>query len=395
MSVIRERRFERRRTLDWPLALAATAVAAITAAVAARAGELGSDIGLGASRIEDARRQQAREAAANPASSLAARPAERYAAQSGEGGVSAAAVAAVPGVALAASGEAGAPGGQASGPALPAQAWALGFVYGTHTGADVRGGALTTRGGGVSVGVDRFFDPRFLAGVALTVSRASTIGIGVRTDTDAVSGAVYASWAPFGGFELDGQLGLNWAGVETSRALILNGIAVPTQGSADGLGFTALASVGHRFRVPTASGEAYLKPFVAGAYVSQERGAYTEFGATTPGLAFPAKTFERASLSLGVAAGVDLAAGDGWTLRPELRLAWARYLTDPSPPVEAFFLGAPTVLRDPDPGRNAAVVGIELTAWRTAGAQVFGGYVGEFRDNATAHQGRVGLRLTW
>jgi hypothetical protein len=31
----------------------------------------------------------------------------------------------------------------------------------------------------------------------------------------------------------------------------------------------------------------------------------------------------------------------------------------------------------------------------TSGLQVFAGYAGEFRDNSTAHQGRVGLRVTW
>jgi subtilase-type serine protease len=101
-------------------------------------------------------------------------------------------------------------------------------------------------------------------------------------------------------------------------------------------------------------------------------------------------------VSLGIAKGIDLAAGGGWTVRPEVRLSWSHYVLDPTPPVLAFVNGvAPIVLRDPDPGRNAAVVGVEATAWRSAGLQLFAGYVGEFRSNATAHQGRLGLRLAW
>ncbi len=90
-----------------------------------------------------------------------------------------------------------------------------------------------------------------------------------------------------------------------------------------------------------------------------------------------------------------MSAGDGWTVRPELRLAWSRYLFNPSPAVPAFLGDVLLVLRDPEPGRNAAVIGLELTAWKTTNLQLFTGYAGEFRSNATAHQGRLGVRLTW
>jgi uncharacterized protein with beta-barrel porin domain len=63
--------------------------------------------------------------------------------------------------------------------------------------------------------------------------------------------------------------------------------------------------------------------------------------------------------------------------------------------VLAAFGPTALVLRDPEPGRDAAVVGLEVTAWKTADVQLFAGYVGEFRSNASAHQGRLGLRLTW
>jgi outer membrane autotransporter protein len=112
-------------------------------------------------------------------------------------------------------------------------------------------------------------------------------------------------------------------------------------------------------------------------------------------LVFPSKTFERGTFNLGAAAGIDLAAGNGWIVRPEVRAAWSHYLTDPNPDVLAFAGGTiPVVLRDPDPGRDGAVVGLEVTGI-TGGFQVFAGYAGEFRENATAHQGRVGLRVTW
>lgn len=323
-----------------------------------------------------------------------------YTAQVAEVGVSPAAVAAVPGVALAASGqsvvapEAIVPS-ERSVPSLAARAWGVGFGYGSRLGADARGAALRTRGGGFTLGIDRFLDPSLLAGISLSVSRGETRGIGVRTDTESVSGAAYASWLPFGGWELEGLLGVNRAGIESMRVLIIDGIASRTRGSSDGLGLTAIGDIGYRARFPTSAGEAFVKPFAALAYTGQERGRFSEFGLLGPGLFFPSKTFERASGSFGVATGLDMSAGDGWTVRPELRLAWSRYLFNPSPAVPAFLGDVPLVLRDPEPGRNAAVIGLELTAWKTTNLQLFTGYAGEFRSNATAHQGRLGVRLTW
>ena len=83
------------------------------------------------------------------------------------------------------------------------------------------------------------------------------------------------------------------------------------------------------------------------------------------------------AFNLGAATGIDINAGNGWIVRPELRVAWSRFLTDPSPPVPAFLRDTPIVLRDPDPGRDGAVVALELTG-ATAGLQLFAGYAGEF-----------------
>ena len=58
-----------------------------------------------------------------------------------------------------------------------------------------------------------------------------------------------------------------------------------------------------------------------------------------------------------------------------MRAAWSHYLTDPNPDVLAFAGGTiPVVLRDPDPGRDGAVVGLEVTGI-TGGFQVFAGYM--------------------
>ena len=246
----------------------------------------------------------------------------------------------------------------------------------------------------MSVGADRFFTPTFLAGVAFSFSRSETSSVGVSSDADTLSGATYLFWAPAPGVEVEGLLGVDRAEIETRRILGFGGIASQTRGKTDALGLTAVGNVGYRFRSAFAGGETYFKPFAGLSYTTQDRDGFSEFGPLGVGLSFPSKTFERATVNLGAATGVDLAAGNGWVVRPELRVAWSRFLSDPSSPVPAFRDGTFLLLRDPKPGQDGAVVALELTG-TNAGVQLFAGYAGEFRSNATAHQGRAGLRLTW
>jgi outer membrane autotransporter protein len=317
-----------------------------------------------------------------------------YAQLTPSGGSLRARVESVPGVAL---GE-GAPfsdiGSAAAAPSQGFRAWAAGFGFTSRVGADERGAGFRTKGGGATVGVDYTFSPTFLAGVALSYTRGETTSLGARGESDTVSGAVYGAWAPYAGWEVEGLLGIDSAEIETRRLLPVVGGQVLTRGDTDALGFSASGTLGYRFRFAAPAGDAFIKPFAGLAYSSQDRDDYTEFGAFGPGLVFPSKTFERGTFNLGAAFGIDLNAGNGWIVRPELRVAWSRYLTDPSPRVPAFFNGTAIVLRDPDPGDDGGGVALEVTA-ATAGLQLFAGYAGEFRSNAHAHQGRVGLRVNW
>jgi outer membrane autotransporter protein len=322
-----------------------------------------------------------------------------YAQLAPAGGSLRARVEAVPGVALGDPGLAAAaePAVGVEGAAITSQqtrASISGFGFSSRVGSDANGAGFRTRGGGGTLTIDRFLTPTFLGGVALGYSRSETTSPGVRSEADTVSGAVYGAWLPYLGWEIEGLLGVDGSEIDSRRVLFSGTTPVPTRGDTTSIGFSAIGNVGYRFRFPTTAGAAFLKPFAGLAYSTQERDDYTEFGATGPGLVFPSNTFERATFNLGAAAGIDLAAGSGWIVRPELRVAWSHYLTDPVEDVPAFLGGTPIVLRDPNPGRDGAVVGLEVTALN-AGLQLFAGYAGEFRDNSTAHQGRVGLRVSW
>jgi outer membrane autotransporter protein len=310
-----------------------------------------------------------------------------YMQQAGGAAVPRAAVAAVPGVVI-------------SEPvATPTTAaatriWGSGFGYWSRTGTDANGAGFTTRGGGGTVGLDRFVDPSLLVGMALNYSHADTKGLGVRSESDTVSASAYAFWAPYAGWELEGQAGVNRSDIDSSRILTFGGLALPVSGDANAVGFTALANAGYRFRIPTSAGQAFLKPFAGLTYTAQDRDDYTEFGAFGPTLFFPSKTFERSTVNVGAAIGIDLDAGNGWIVRPELRAAWSHHLIDPSPPIPALLGGVPITLRDPEPGRDGALVAFELTGVK-GNVQLFTGYTGEFRSNLDAHQGYAGIRFTW
>lgn len=297
----------------------------------------------------------------------------------------------VPGVALAV------PDGSA-GIAYPGgwRAWGQYLYSYSRTGADRDKAAVTTRGQGFSVGVERNFDPTLTLGVSVGYVDGDATSRGVRAGSESVTGSVYGWWNPWGGLEFDGVVGITGGSTDTRRNVTYWGAPMTIVGSADSLGASVLGSVGYRHRFDSAFGQAWVKPFLSLAYGSQRREAYNET-AIIADLAFPGKSFDRASSTLGVALGTDVSLGYGWTIRPEVSVGWTRYLTNPSPAVPAVdtATGNLIVLRDPRPGRDGLAVGAELALWRTASLQAFVGYGGEFRDNGQAHLGRVGLRATW
>jgi hypothetical protein len=78
-------------------------------------------------------------------------------------------------------------------PASNTRVWGSGFAFSSRVGADINGAAIKSSGGGGSIGFDRTFAPTFLAGLALSLSRSETTSIGTRSESDTVSGALYAA----------------------------------------------------------------------------------------------------------------------------------------------------------------------------------------------------------
>jgi len=280
-----------------------------------------------------------------------------------------------------------------SGTLETARVWGKTFGFQTHVGADANAAGTTTRGVGGAVGVERLLLPNFLVGAALGYTAASTGNPLQNIKSDTVAGAIYGSYV-LSGFEFNGLASVNGNHFDSSRTLGINGVATPFRGSAHGLGWNVYGDAGYRFQLPTTSGTAYVKPFVGLNYASLDRSASTELSGGGLALNYGAQTFERFSSLLGVDFGSTYAVGGGY-VRPEFRLGWVHEYLDPAPPVFATVAGTTLVTRDPEPGNDGLVVGVQATMWSRPNMQLFVGYNGEFRRNLETHQGTAGIRFSW
>jgi uncharacterized protein with beta-barrel porin domain len=280
-----------------------------------------------------------------------------------------------------------------SGTLETARVWGKTFGFQSHVGADANAAATTTRGVGGAVGVERLLLPNFLVGAAFGYTAASTGNPFQNVKSDTVAGAIYGSYV-LGGLEFNGLAGVNGSHFDSSHILGVNGALTPFQGSAHGLGWNVYGDAGYRFQLPTTLGAAYVKPFVGLNYSSLDRSASTEFSGGGLALNYGAQTFNRFSSLLGVDFGSTYAIGGGY-IRPEFRLGWIHEYLDPAPPVFATVAGTTLVTRDPEPGNDGLVIGVQATMWSRPNMQLFVGYNGEFRRNLESHQGTAGVRFSW
>ena len=87
--------------------------------------------------------------------------------------------------------------------------------------------------------------------------------------------------------------------------------------------------------------------------------------------------------------------GYGWNFLPELRLAWGHVLRDSTLTTQAALLDTPFTVTNVDPGKDAALVGLQLTAWTRESFRLFTSYNGDYRARARSHQVSLGARATW
>ena len=135
-----------------------------------------------------------------------------------------------------------------------------------------------------------------------------------------------------------------------------------------------------------------MKPFVGLDLLKLRRASYTE--TQEVGLTYPSQTFTKVMSKVGAATYMQYEAY-GVTYLPEVRAAWGHDLRDTTLITQAALFDTPFVVNAATPGRDAALIDLSLTAWRTEQFRVFASTSGEFRHNASSWQLAGGFRYTW
>jgi len=74
----------------------------------------------------------------------------------------------------------------------------------------------------------------------------------------------------------------------------------------------------------------------------------------------------------------------------ELRLAWGHDLRDSTLTTQAALLDIPFTVTNVDPGKDAALIGPQLTAWTRESFRLLTTYNGDFRARGRSHQVSLG-----
>jgi len=277
-------------------------------------------------------------------------------------------------------------------------AWMRGFgLLGSADGAADRASHdLGYRIAGVAGGADYALTREFTLGVALGYANTQADLVGANHEsgrTDTVSGAIYGMWNK-GPWFADATLGYAYDDYRTERRITFAGIDRQAEARYHGREVFFDAEAGYRLRW----GGFRLEPSIGLAYANSHQSSFTETGANSLNLLGDSRSIDsiRASIGARVAYGVKL--DDGLVLVPEARLRYQRELGDDERTLDAGFAGingGSFTVRGAEPGRDAALVGVGLTANLDPGLALFVDYDADLRSNANAHAVTGGLRFTW
>lgn len=277
-------------------------------------------------------------------------------------------------------------------------AWMRGFgLLGAADGKPTRASNdLGYRIAGVAGGADYAINRAFTVGVALGYANTEADLVGANHEsgrTDTVSGALYGMWNR-GPWYADATLGYAHDSYKTERRMTFATIDRQAEADYDGREVFFDAEAGYRltwqgFRV---------EPSIGLAYANSDQSRFTERGADSLNLNGDSRSIDSVRGSIGARVAHDVRLDDGLVLVPEARLRYQREFGDDQRTLDASFAGiagGTFTTRGAEPGRDAALVGVGVTANLDPGLAFFVAYDGDIRANAAAHAVTGGLRFTW
>ncbi len=248
-------------------------------------------------------------------------------------------------------------------------------------------GTLTYNLGGVAVGADYRFDPRFLAGVSVGYSsgRQWVNGIDGQANTDNFNLSLYGSYTE-GAVYVDALVGYGYNDNQMRRNIAIAGLQPRTAlGQTHANQFLGQVEAGYKIGV-FAPAALSLTPFGRLQAATGTQAGFTESGANSLNLTVAQQTTNALRSTVGVDLGGAIDAGWREKLAFRVRLGWAHEFADTSRPMTATFAGAPgfgfTVL-GAAPQRDSAVLGLALNTAVGAATSIYARYDGEVGGAAT------------
>jgi autotransporter-associated beta strand protein len=257
--------------------------------------------------------------------------------------------------------------------------------------------------GGFAAGIDRRFEPGFLAGVAVGYAAANqyTQGMDGLGTSNTVQAGLYGSTS-FGNAYLDALAG--WAHSDNQMT---RPIAVPGLVSRTAIGRTTTEQVfgqlegGYRVELggpASAPLSAFVTPFARLQGATARQAGFSESGADSLSLTVAAQTTNALRTVLGAQLGGSIDLGWRDRLGLVLRAGWSHDYADTARPVNASFAGAPASpfsVAGAEAPRDGAVFGVAANSALAAGTGVYFRYDAELAGGNTAHVFSAGLRVFW
>ncbi|MDN3573158.1 autotransporter domain-containing protein, partial [Methylobacterium longum] len=271
------------------------------------------------------------------------------------------------------------------------------YGFGSRAGDRAAAGAVLDAGGlllGVDQQVGSGNGAATLVGGAFSYLRetgtAKGQGFGLgRTTADSYGGTLYTS-IRLGALILRGTAGLSWADGRIDRTVALGSSVSRASGLVSGWGAGVSGFAGHALRTGLA---VEFVPEVGFSFdrltraLMAERGGLTSQSFTTAGL-----DGARALVGMRLASlEVEGTAG----LRLEGRAYWAHELGDTFAAVRSSLFGVPLASRTSAPGRDGAVLGVNLAGPVAEGVMLSLSYTGDVRPGANVQVVSAGLQVHW
>lgn len=269
-------------------------------------------------------------------------------------------------------------------------AWVKPLVSWGRTASDSRAIGSNQDSGGVMVGGEIATDGNVTAGLSFGYLHGNVKTITGGTGTvDNYQTTLYATWSNDSTF-FDAALSYGFNDYDTTRTLSFGGFGGAAEGASDGHSWSAEIGLGHRIR----GQKAWLEPRAGLRWDRIERDGFSETGLGQWSLSIGSETVTALRSALGVRGGTTLQLGS-LTVEPAAHLAWEHDFKDIGGSGQFGMADAGFRINGAEPGRNAAVVGLDLGFTLSTMLRATLDYTGEFREGRTSHTASAGLRLAF